>query len=109
LSFFIKLNGKEVNIGCTYRRIVYNGLSRDDRTLNSIMKLNTLVVNIHNPAQRNVEVVDLLIIEIGMEINFTGVTYDVTCISDPLNIQAKVSYPEEFSGDPIHDYFTLDA
>jgi hypothetical protein len=50
LDFFLKFNGKEVNLGCTYIRIVYTDLSRDDRTLNSIMTLNSLVVNIHNPA-----------------------------------------------------------
>jgi hypothetical protein len=109
LGFFLKFNGKEVNLGCTYIHIVYNDLARDDDTLNSIMTLKSLVVNIHNPAHRNTKVVDGFIIEIGMDFNYGGATYKLTCLSDPLNIQAKVNYPDEFSGYPIHDCFTLDA
>jgi hypothetical protein len=93
----------------TYRHIMYNDLSHDDHTLNLIMTLNSPVVNIYNPAQRNTEVVDRLIIEIGMEFNYSGATCKVTYLSDPLNIDAKVEYPDEFSGDPIHDCFTLDG
>jgi hypothetical protein len=54
-------------------------------------------------------VVDWLVIEIGMEFDYSRATYEVTCLSNPLNIQAKVNYPEEFSGDPVHTYFTLVA